>query len=621
MATILDSFFVALGFENDDTNAEKYEGSLKSLRESALGLIGVFVGAAAAVGGLAISAAESLGAIQDFAELNDVSAAEIHGLSIAGKEYDLTLQGVESTYQGLNVSIGQAALHLGRAGQVFQRVGLQAKNADGSVKSVREVLGDVADKMQDMNAGERLALASRLGIDANFTKILKEGRDAFDDWADSAKSPFNDKQFEQAERIDKLWLKASATFKSLATVIGVALFPAVEDLLRTFLAWWKTAKPEVVQKLTEFFSGLAKVVFTVGSYLFGILAWGYKVVEWLAKMRIVGDAVRVIFAAWVAFKIGGMFTQLVTAIWSAVTAMGAFNVTAMLIPILIGAAVAAVILLADDIYNFVQGHDSLIGRAVKKWPWFATFIDNVRSAVVWLGEGFASIWSNYVLPFIDNATEYFQRLYRDVIAPTAAGIYNMFATALPPLWDLVSTYLGLVYDYWTTVFSAIGAIVSWFFDTFTVSSEQAGNDAVDLGNVLKTTFEIVGFMIKGAALALKAFIDDIKWAIDGLEKLTGMKATDQERGETAAAMRNRSTELANMLTQASQLAGLPPGAAAPVGGNTNTFKNATTVNDTKNWNSITVVTPDPKTAGDHIAATLDRLHKKTTRNGQSPVQQ
>jgi hypothetical protein len=153
MASLLDSFYVALGFQADASGAEAYAGALASVKMAAVGLVGVFVGAAAAVGGLAIAAAEALGEIQDFAELNAVSASEIHGMSIAGREYDITLQGVESTYQGLNISIGQAALHLGRAGQVFKRVGLEARNADGSVKSVREVLGDVAEKMEGMGAG------------------------------------------------------------------------------------------------------------------------------------------------------------------------------------------------------------------------------------------------------------------------------------------------------------------------------------------------------------------------------------------------------------------------------------------------------------------------------------
>lgn len=626
MSSILDSFFVSLGFSVDDSNAEKYASSLESLRSAAFGLVGVFTAAVAGIGALTLSAAESMGELSDFAELNDLSASTLAGLAANGYEYDISLQAVESTMQGLNTIIGQAASGIGRGAMMMKKFGIEAKNADGSTRDVRDVLADVADQMQDMSAGERLNMASRLGIDANFTKILKEGRDAFTDWYDSSKGMFTDEDYDMADKVDTLWQRAQKTFSGLHNVIAVSLFPAVKEMLEMFLAWWKAAKPEIVQKLKDFFNGLAKAVKIVGASLWSIVVTGYKLLEWISKFRVLADAVKLAFAAWVSYKIYGLFAELATAVWSAAGAMRAFSLaslSAVAIPVLIGAAIAAVLLLAEDVYQFIQGNDSLIGRAAKKWPWMASLIENVRTAVIWLGESFMSAWNGYILPFVTNVAEWFMRMYRQIIVPVATGIYDMFATAIPPLWDLISTYLGMVWDYWSFVFGSIGSLVTWFFGLFSSKSQEAGGEAAALGEVLKATFQIVGYMIQGAALALKAFIEDIKWAVEKAEELAGVKLTEQQKGESRAFWRNRASEMTDTLAMGAALAGASPGAPSPVLGAAGTLVAPTQVNDSSQQNNTFHITStDPDKAGSSVADALAKLHaKKAIRNGQSKVHQ
>jgi len=89
--SILDSFFVALGFTVDDTGAEKYEQSMKGLRNSVLTAIGVFTAASAAVGAFALTAAKSMADVNAFAEVNDVSASMVDRLGKIAIEADGSL--------------------------------------------------------------------------------------------------------------------------------------------------------------------------------------------------------------------------------------------------------------------------------------------------------------------------------------------------------------------------------------------------------------------------------------------------------------------------------------------------------------------------------------------------
>ncbi len=64
-------------------------------------------------------------------------AARLNGSSV-----EASTRSIES----LSQKIGEAANGVGRGAMLFQKLGLQARQADGSVKSVGDMLGDVQEK-------------------------------------------------------------------------------------------------------------------------------------------------------------------------------------------------------------------------------------------------------------------------------------------------------------------------------------------------------------------------------------------------------------------------------------------------------------------------------------------
>ncbi|MDC6418450.1 phage tail tape measure protein, partial [Xylella fastidiosa subsp. multiplex] len=55
---------------------------------------------------------------------------------------------------------------VGRGAMLFQKLGLQARQADGSVKSVGDMLGDVQEKIRGLSAPQQQSILANLGMDA-----------------------------------------------------------------------------------------------------------------------------------------------------------------------------------------------------------------------------------------------------------------------------------------------------------------------------------------------------------------------------------------------------------------------------------------------------------------------
>lgn len=145
---VIGSFLVALGFQTDTSGAEDCKKSLESVGSVLTQVAFAATGIAAAVGWAVHKAADSMGELCSFAELNEVSARSMEALGKIAVENDGSLEGMKSTVQSLNKVIGEAVLGVGRGAMTFEKLGIAAKNADGSVKNVDDTLSDVADKMQ-----------------------------------------------------------------------------------------------------------------------------------------------------------------------------------------------------------------------------------------------------------------------------------------------------------------------------------------------------------------------------------------------------------------------------------------------------------------------------------------
>ena len=130
-----------------------------------------------------------------------------------------------------------------------------------------------------------------------------------------------------------------------------------------------------------------------------------------------------------------------------------FNGAVLAIPILIGLAIAALALLADDMYTFFQGGESYIGDFVAKWPMLGDAIYGVADALK-VAFGFANDLGSILLSILTldfgRLMDSFQSLGNRII-DVFRNVGQAISDSLPP-W--VADSLGSVFGAADSVGSA-----------------------------------------------------------------------------------------------------------------------------------------------------------------------
>lgn len=268
----------------------------------------------------------------------------------AGGSGDAALSTLSSTFDAIQAAATNAN---SAQSQAFRRLGVDVRNADGSYKDTLETLLEVSDAMQGMNEMQGLQMVESLGIsDPTIIQTMQKGRAELEELlrAEKEHGVITKESQERALKFNAAMRALSATWEKGKNALSDALLPALTWTIEKFSAlidWMKENKAFVI----GMFTGIAAVITAI--YL----------------------------------------PAMISAAVATLTALAPF--------ILIGAVIAAVGvaigLLVDDIYNFIQGNDSLIGQIFERFPKVKAifdaiadsvglFIDGVKDAIAWVME-------------------------------------------------------------------------------------------------------------------------------------------------------------------------------------------------------------------------------------------
>jgi hypothetical protein len=168
-------------------------GMNRFARAAKIGLAAVGAAVAAAAASLAVAlrgavnnadqmgkAAQAIGVpVEELSRLKH--AAEMSGSSLEGLKTGLRTLG-QRMDDGLRKPTGEAAAS-------FQRLGIELKNADGSMRATADVVGDVAERFANMDDGaQKTALAVQMfgRAGADLIPMLNQGRDGLQAMKDEA---------------------------------------------------------------------------------------------------------------------------------------------------------------------------------------------------------------------------------------------------------------------------------------------------------------------------------------------------------------------------------------------------------------------------------------------------
>jgi lambda family phage tail tape measure protein len=213
-----------------------------------------------------------------------IATDELSKLQYAAKLSDVSSQQLQVGLVKLSRGLADAADDSGEARNALNAMGISIKNADGSLKSADQVLGDVADKFSTYRDGvTKTAIATQLfgKSGADLIPLLNQGRDGLKEAGDElfrfggVVMPEAAKQAEIFnDNMTKLGTVASSAGKSIVNellspinrVIGL-LFAINKVAAERQMSFWEFLKPPTketasafleIEKLWEKYKGTAE---------------------------------------------------------------------------------------------------------------------------------------------------------------------------------------------------------------------------------------------------------------------------------------------------------------------------------------------------------------------------
>lgn len=248
-------------------------------------MTGAFSGAQKALAGLGVGlsvagfASWVKGAINAADETSKLSART--GLAtkeVAGMQLAFELSGLEAG--DFAKAMTKVATEVSDGNKAFEVMGIKTKNADGSLRGTRAVLGDLADSFAGMEDGTRkTALAVEVFGDKLGSKMIpllnggSEGLAAMDEMAGKLGLTIDGDTAQAAERFNDTLSLIGKGGTGIATQIAAKLLPTLESLAGGFLE--AMTEGDRLSQISDAISAGLKGVYSVAvGAIGGITAFG-----------------------------------------------------------------------------------------------------------------------------------------------------------------------------------------------------------------------------------------------------------------------------------------------------------------------------------------------------------
>lgn len=268
-----------------DDAKQKVDGLGKSADGASFNFKAFSVAALAAAAATAVvvkRAIDAADAFNDLAERTGISVSALSRLEYAARFADVSLGELQGGIVMLTRNMNMASQGTGEAGDAFRLLGVNFKNADGSLRASDEVLMDLADRFSEMQDGaNKTALAIEIfgRSGAQIIPLLNQGRDGIKRYGDELQrfgGVITPEAAAQAgifnDNLDRL--KAAAA--GAANQMTQSLLPSLNEMLAYLVAlnevriekgFWSTIfgmtelgaildGGEIQKRITEVFKGI-----------------------------------------------------------------------------------------------------------------------------------------------------------------------------------------------------------------------------------------------------------------------------------------------------------------------------------------------------------------------------
>lgn len=491
---IVKELFARLGLDMDGASFEAAEAAIGGLKIS-LAAVG------AAVGGMAVGLAASIKATADAGDAAKKMAAQA-GVSVEA----IQALGYAADFSGSSME------------EVGHALNFLAKNGSKDVEGDFRKIADQIASMEDGGAKSALAIEKFGRSGAALIPLLNEGSEGlarFREEAEALGVIMSAETTANAEAMNDAIDRVNASFIGLRNQAVAPLIPWVTQLADRFTEWVKQNRELIrsrLDKAIKFVIAAARMLWRVLRGIATVLEWAIDnwkllaaVLMSVALVAIIANYEALLLLAMQYFVVGN------AAVATAIKAAIAWAAAAL--PwVALGAAILLVILILEDLYQWITGGDSLIDELGQNWSnfldeWFASpsewWVINFLKAVIrvltdvtkevpealaWWGEAFSEFFSWLGGLFV--------RLGKWV-----AGLFTGFWSDTKFAFTELGTILQ---DFWAGVFEWIGKKATAFVDTITAPIKWVWDKMKALG---RATGEALGLAEEAEKKAAGAGVD------------------------------------------------------------------------------------------------------------------
>ena len=390
-----------------------------------------WAGAAIAAGSVAVAIQRTADKFNDLGDVvSRVGNATVKELDRLGYVAELTgsdANTATASFENLSRTIGEAAQGIGRGAQVFEKLGLSAKDAQGNVKTTTQVLDEIKVKIKDLSKAEQSAYIQRLGLDRSMIGMLTSDTTEIIDQYNKRTEALGINVDEAAELGAKYNDAIKVTergFDDIITAFVLRVLPSI------------TTAIERVSKLIDENAGLIK------SYVDPIAA----------AVSIGADLVTgFITGVGKLFKVLGkwpVYIGAVTVAWKLLNAVFKASPIGRIITLVMG-LVTAIGLLIDDYETWKEGGKSLFGDL---WG----YVEKFANGLMFVWDKLAGLLEHGCKEIAALFKGLFTFDFSDAIAESQKFMDDFYAL-IKPIGDKASE----IFDDVTNIFSGLG---KWFDD-------------------------------------------------------------------------------------------------------------------------------------------------------------
>lgn len=323
---------------------------------------------------------EAADALKHQAEVLGITTEELQKYQYVSQIMGVTTQQTAVALRFFNRAVGEAALGTKSANKVFAGLGINIKDAQGNVRPTDELLFEFADKLKGVNSQAiRTAYAMRtLGRGGAallpvFQRGSKELREMFKD-VDELGGGFNEDFIKSAHETDVQLKRLKMGWRSVYVALATEVIP-------------------VINKMTERSIKTVKTLIDFAKHTYGF------------RTALIATFTGAAFVAvWRFLKLFNVGKMTVTQFFQALLR------NAPLVAFV--ALLTAAYLVLDDLYTFMKGGDSVLGRlldqlggngaALEFWHKLKDAFDKVKEALMPVGNMLADVGKQLLVDFIDS---------------------------------------------------------------------------------------------------------------------------------------------------------------------------------------------------------------------------